>query len=613
MPLSRVSGFLSNLSVAFAFLVLTLVFTYPLCFHITTLLLGVDGDNVMWLGWFGWYREAFANGYPLLNDIQQFYPHGVNLLVYLNGFSLDAIFALPVILTGQYILAYNLLSILSIWLSAVSAYFMCYDLVKSRTSAIFGGITFGFGAFQMAQALGHFSIFGPFWLPLLVMSLNRLLKKPSAELALLAGIFGVLTCLTNGYAAIVTIFVYFFYAAFWVAPRIVQLIKKNELMLAIKSNLNLLLGFGCPMLGLLIVLGALRLPNPPPWNPVEYASWGASPFDYLLPSLLHPVFGPLLLKFYSNFPFSPFRWGNFVERDLYLGITPLFLAFYAVIVKRDLVSMKFALVAIGFVILSLGPFLKVFGLPYNVEPYSLLLWLPFFRAARVIARLGVGALLFVSLISAIGMNYLLNTKILRPRARSQLVASILIGLLLFEIVPTIPYPLTNPAHHSSNVYVWLSNQPGKFGILEYPVTSGDTEAGYHMLIAMQYTTSGFVNIAPADLTAYLASISFLQPNDNGELRPVNVTLLKTLNIRYILIHESNYLAKYGRVTLSQALAEANSTVGLRYIAVIDDTAIYEVTQPGSSPSITSSTERIFAMHLAMLDQPGYKDWFIQPS
>jgi hypothetical protein len=207
--------------------------------------------------------------------------------------------------------------------------------------------------------------------------------------------------------------------------------------------------------------------------------------------------------------------------------------------------------------------------------------------------LGVGALLFVSLISAIGMNYILHTKMIRPRARSKLVGAILIGLLLFEIVPTIPYPLTDPAHHSSNVYVWLSNQPGKFGILEYPVTYGDTDAGYHMLIAKQYTTSGFINIAPADLTAYLSSISFLQPNDKGELRPVNVSLLKTLNIRYILIHKSSYVVKYGPVTLSQALGEANSTAGLRYIAVIDDTVIYEVTQSSNSPSITLCTERIF--------------------
>ena len=33
----------------------------------------------------------------LLNDIQQFYPHGANLLVYLNGVSLDAIFLLPLL------------------------------------------------------------------------------------------------------------------------------------------------------------------------------------------------------------------------------------------------------------------------------------------------------------------------------------------------------------------------------------------------------------------------------------------------------------------------------------------------------------------------------------
>jgi hypothetical protein len=266
-----------------------------------------------------------------------------------------------------------------------------------------------------------------------------------------------------------------------------------------------------------------------------------------------------------------------VERDLYLGITPVALAFYTVVVKRDSISTKLSMVAVGFIVLSLGPFMKVFGFTGNIEPYSLFSWLPFFRAARVIARLGLGALLFCSLISSIGMNYLLRGERIRGHRRAQIIGVILIGLLVFEITPTIPYPLTDPTRHSSNVYVWLSNQPGTFGILEYPVTYGDVDAGYHALIAAKYTTSGFVNIAPPDLTTYLASISFLQPNDKGELRPVNVTLLRTLNIRYILIHEKLYATEFGPVALAKALAYANMTPGLRYIGILDDTAIYEIT------------------------------------
>ncbi len=532
---------------------------------------------MLWLGWLGWYGSAFVKGYPLLDDIQQFYPHGVNLLVYLNGFSLDAILALPVILTGQYILAYNLLSIVSIWLSAFSAYLMCYDLVKSRLPAIFGGIAFGFGAFQMAQALGgHLSIFGPFWLPLTVLVLNRIVQgRATKKIAFLGGLFSMFAALTNGYWGIVVVFILSFYLLLWVLPWVFRSMRNRSLRSRLEPHFGVMVCFGLPLLGLLLVLLALKLPSQPPWGPIEYLYWGTSPLDYILPSFLHPIFGPILLSFYATFSLSPFRWGSLTERDLYLGITPIILTIYAILVKRDSIAIKLGLVGLGFIILSLGPFLKVFGFHYNVEPYNLFSSLPFFRAARVVSRLGLGTLLFCSLISSIGMSYLQNAKIRKP-AKSQLIGVILIVILLFEIIPTIPYPITDPTNHSSAVYVWLSNQPGTFGVLEYPVTYSDGYAGYHMEIAGKYTTSGYVNIAPADLMSYLMSISFLQPNDIGQLRPVNTTLLRALDIRYILLHEDEYTALYGSSTLVEALAEANMTVGLRYVNVIDQTVIYEV-------------------------------------
>jgi hypothetical protein len=541
------------------------------------MLLGPYGDNMLWLGWLGWYGTAFSKGYPLLNDIQQFYPHGANLLIYLNGFSLDPLFTLPMILTGEYVLAYNVISILSIWFSAFGAYLMCYDLVKSRLPSIFGGIAYGFGAFQMAHALGHLTIFGPFWLPLTVLVLNRIVQgRATRKVAFLGGLFSTFAALTNGYWGIVVVFILSFYLLLWILPRIFHSIRDGSLKSALETHLGIMLCFSFPLLDLLLVLLALRLPSQPPWSPLEYLSWGTSPLDYVLPSFLHPIFGPILLSFYATFPLSPFRWGNLVERDLYLGITPIILSIYAILVKRDSNASKLGLVGLGFIILSLGPFLKTFGFHYNVEPYNLFSSLPFFRAARVVSRLGLGALLFCSLISSIGMSYLQNARIFRKLIRSQIVGVFLIGILLFEIIPMIPYPLTDPTKHNSAVYAWLSTQPGTFGVLEYPVTYSDPFAGYHMEIAEKYTTSGFVNVAPADLVSYLSSISFLQPNDVGQLRPVNTTFLRALDIRYILIHEDEYTALYGSSTLVEALTEANMTLGLRYVNVIDQTVIYEV-------------------------------------
>jgi hypothetical protein len=186
--------YVKHASVALLFIALSLVLTFPLLLNFTTMLLGSPGDNLLWLGLLGWYAKSYGIGFAgMLNDTQVFYPLGVNL-IYVSGFSLDGFLAIPLIFLGGYVLAYNLISVLSLALSGFAAYLLAYDITGSRLASVLGGVVFGFGIFQMVHALGHFSIFGPFWLPLFLLFLNSALRRCTVTRDFLTGVFFVLTC-----------------------------------------------------------------------------------------------------------------------------------------------------------------------------------------------------------------------------------------------------------------------------------------------------------------------------------------------------------------------------------------------------------------------------------
>ena len=596
--MSRRSRYLADAAVASLFLVLTLVLTYPLLLNMGTRVLGIEGDNIWWLGILGWYSKGYVKGYPaILNDTQEFYPHGVNL-IYVSGFSLDALLAIPLIFLGGVVFAYNVISVLSLSLSGFTAYLMAYDVTRSRFASILGGIVFGFGAFQMVHALGHFSIFGPFWLPLLALFLNRTLRSPSRTRAFLAGVFFVLASATNGYTGVVAVLLVFGLSAICLLQHVqgAPTLRSRPLSSWVRQASPFVLAFLMPLL-LVVPILWYASGNQPLWSLSEYEFWGADPIDYVVPSVIHPVLGNFLLAL------RPFTWGNFVERSLYLGITPLLLACYVLVRKRDHLSFRYGLVAVFFLVLSLGPILHFAGVDTHLPlPYVILTRLPFFSAARVVSRLGVGVLLSISLLSSMGLSHWLN---LPKRGkltlrRRQLLALVLIMITLFEILPPVPYPLTDPARFSGPVYVWLSHQAGNFGILEYPVTQSDNWAGYHALIAGKETTSGFVNIAPGTLWVYLASLSFLQPDQSGKFcSPVDVPRLVALNIRFILFHKAQYEGAFGKDGLNKALAIANMTDGLHYVGDFDGTIVYEVIAT-SNPN--AGVSQIYCASPAALNQ-----------
>ena len=585
-----VLGYFRHSGVVLLFIALAFVFTFPLLLNFNTMLLGAPGDNMLWLELLGWYAKSYDMGFPkMLNDTQVFYPLGHNIM-HINGFSLDGFLAIPLIFLGGYIFAYNLISLLSLALSAFTAYLLAYEATKSRLASILGGVVFGFGTFQMVHALGHFSIFGPFWLPLFVLYLERTIKNPTPTRALLTGVFFVLTSITNGYLGVIAVLLLVIITVIHLLQTLLSTqrskLKSYSLASWIRRVVPSLVAFAAPLL-LLVPIFIYASAGAPKWTTSEFEFYSADSIDYISPSMLNPVFGKTVLALRT------FNYGNPVERSLFLGIIPLVLTIYALMQKRDPLRIRYSLVALLFFIFSLGPILHVADQNTGIQmPYAFLMTLPLLNFARVVSRFGVVPLLCVSLLSSIGLNdwlRRLSSKGISIR-KQKAIGLFIIGLVIFEFYPgAYPftdiefyqggYPLTDPHLFDSSVYFWLSEQKGDFAILEYPVTHTDILAGYHVLISGKSTVSGLTNVPSKALSDYLLSVSFFQPDDKGNFsQPIDIPLLKKLNIRFILFHKDAYMAAFGEQTLIQALVLANMTEGLRYIGDFDGTVVYEITK-----------------------------------
>ena len=100
--------------------------------------------------------------------------------------------------TGNPILAYNVVFLLSFSLSALAAYLLVHDLTGRPDAAWVAGLAYGFCPYRIDQ-LAHLQVLASFWLPLSLLALHRYWQERRPRwLVLFAGAY-LLQGLANGY------------------------------------------------------------------------------------------------------------------------------------------------------------------------------------------------------------------------------------------------------------------------------------------------------------------------------------------------------------------------------------------------------------------------------
>lgn len=234
---------------------------------------------------------------------------------------------------------------------------------------------------------------------------------------------------------------------------------------------------------------------------LDLVAYGARPWDYLMPSIYHPVFGSYVQNFYqyirNNYSYQ--FWSTFLpERANYLTFTGMGLALYALWTtlrswrrRINVVSQEdsrniglLMLMAIFMFLVSMPAVIEIKGFHIYFPSYFLFKVFPMFR---VYARAGVFVLLSVAILAGYGLKFLLAKirndwfslrlgGISFPGRKSVVLTTVLCGLVLFENLNFPPFAVMDVGH-VPQVYAWLKNQPGDPIIAEYPRDNSVVDIG----------------------------------------------------------------------------------------------------------------------------------------
>lgn len=517
------------------YLLATAVMTYPLIFRLDNHWLAyrdIDTYTKLWDHW--WFTRTISAGQPLNYTRELFYPIGLDLTFHSISWTTTVLIWLITPLLGN-IAAYNFNILFAVFTSAYAAYLLIRTLVQHRGAAWLGGLIFSFVPYHMAHTAGHPDLTQMAAIPLAVLFFTRALTRASLRSALLAAFMVGLVCFTGLYLfefTIISLLPAFIYTAFtqkrWRAPRFWLVLIVFGLTSALLTSPRVV-----PLLS-----------SPDALSSVIEEKYSADimqtdPLAYITPSHFNPIFAPVVDKIAKRFEMNR-RW------PAYLGLIPLSLIVLAALWKKNrLVTWSWLLLGLFFVIMSLGPVLRFNGQIYeNISlPYGWLGGLPFIRIVARPDYFGLGLLLPLAIVAAIGCDRCLTALDQRRRAQTALLITFTV-VLLFEYWNG-PYPgFELPVHP---IYQQLAQEPGNFAIIDLPMGRRESkDYTLYQIFHQRPIVEGLSGRTPPEAYQYIDDNPLLarwraqQPLDCNALSAtvIDSALRQLTNdgFRYVIVH-----------------------------------------------------------------------------
>lgn len=351
--------------------------------------IGWPGDNIQYTYAIGWMGQAIVTGQSPFVDPRINPPEGLAILgtdVPYLGFLTVALF------TQRFgaVFGYNVFILMVHFLCGLVAYLWIRRLTGSRWGGLIAGLAFMMSPFRQAHSCGHPQLISMYPLVLLFWSLDYALSAPKAAwaLAAVAGSSYLLSAASQYLLVIGGVS-----ACVYVALAATLRPIKTPARLAL-AGLAFLAGALLGSLPSIMVShsGVYRA------HPLEEVrQWAASPLNFLLPSHIHPLWGPLV----------GWLWPDrlWVERTLTLGFVPLALAVAGW--RRNERRWIWTGTAAVAAILALGTDLHLGTKPLTQEnpvwlPAYYLNQLPILRLVRTWSRFGGVTVLLVMLMAGFG-------------------------------------------------------------------------------------------------------------------------------------------------------------------------------------------------------------------
>lgn len=515
---------------------LTLLMVYPLTLHLAEALQDTS-DALLNLLIINRQVHQLLTSPLQLFDTNIFYPYP-NTLAYSEILFPSVLLSVPVfVLTGNAILTYNLMFLLSFILSAFGLYLLAYRLSGNRYAALIAGLVFAFSPYRAAH-LSQLPLLTMQWMPLALLYLDRYLGRRKAKDGLLFCAFFVaqsLSCFYYAFYAGLAVGLYLLYY-FGLCWRRISLSLILRLALLGGLIAVLVLPFALPYLQVNRELGVERTLS-------ESVAFSLS-LRHILRAYLLPCWAALFLAWLGFFlpakGRSPSRLGRRENAVFYLILALFALA------------------------MALGPTLQVsksLGWPAFPMPYRLFFdHFPGFKALRDPGRffgfttLGLGAL---AALGTAGLEKVLALSLARQRWQWTL----RVGIFLLVLYPLLWRSWTHVKvafiegrDRLPPVYRWLAQQPPTV-IVELPLAFRigppppvePVDPGYvwptHNIFRYQYFSTYHWQ---ESIDGYS---SFVPPR-HGEIdwemehfpSERAISLLQGLDVEYVILHEALYWA-----------------------------------------------------------------------
>ncbi|MBO9325833.1 MAG: hypothetical protein J7463_10700 [Roseiflexus sp.] len=600
-----------------AYLVLAVVFTWPLSAHLTTAT-GGGLDPLLQTWVLAWDAHALITDPRTVWHAPIFFPYP-ETLAYSDHHLLLAMMTLPLIITGGPVLAYNLLVLTSYSLTGWAVYLLARDMLARMddtrmriVSAFAAGALFAFGTYRMTHVV-HLQLLQTAWLPLALLFLRRLLCDSETgnrrwRNAALFGLFAGIQCATALY--------YAYFAAlalglsitvrlrdvlnyqrqpdFW--QRIGGLALGGALAVLIAAPVTL------PYIRVYEYLGVVRSLR-------ELDNWSAPLQAYLAVVPTNWLYGGRGAWFAaSGGEFALFP--GFVTAVL--AVASLALAVWERIgnKKSALSALIGASDAIFLAVLAFCAWVLSLGVGIRLErggemlpipmPYATLYErIPGFGALRVPARWAMLTHLALALLASFALVRVGQWLRSMVNYRLALIIPAVIGTVALVEHASFPLPLaTIPT--PKPVYAWLGTQRDMRALLELPVgpvprgaeLERITERQFHQIHHWKPLAAGYSGVIPFGTTDLLRRVQRLPDDDT-------LRYLALIGIDTLVIH----CDEYDPETLTRLLAWADATPLLNRRAKVGDALVYAI-DPQADPSspvmsgasiFVSSDERVPGM------------------
>jgi len=385
----------------------------------------------------------------------------------------------------------SIIVVLSLLSANLGMYLLLRSLKFEKITSFFVGLAYGYMTFLMPRGghLNYWCIYLFPWFYYCVISLsqsNKIFIKVFSSIGI--ALFFVLTLWLNFYYFIIlliSIFCFICYYVIFKTRLFVEQIKK-------KWKYGIFTFFLITILLIPWIKGLYEasmfdeIPKTAGWGgAIEFSS---DLFNYFIPS----GYGYFVSKF--TFLYKPFLlflklftpsarsiFENFTYPGIIIIICYVALVFfYRKLDKSTKISIKpFLFTSIVFFILTLGPFLHVFGhwaltVDEGIKiviplPYIILHYIPLLNNIRVPGRLIVGFIFFAYIVCAYLINYFLKNKSIRFKQ---------VFFMLFFLVFVFDQRVTNnilppPQVYPYNIFQTIKSDKEKVSVMDIPFTVRD--------------------------------------------------------------------------------------------------------------------------------------------